>query len=806
MADAQKSKISKPGAKSTSHAAVSRRAELRKNLRKRESKWRAALLRPDLTYSIPIALAFAVLAGLLTAWTREQPLVAPGRVMSDTRVVRAEFRVEDAAALETNQRNARQNTARVYNASPAIFDEIENALTRLPTALADAQTLDEVAPEIRQTFQLTDAELAALRTEAIEGDASQAWRSRVDDLIEQLYATPLLSNETYQLEQTSGSRQWIEIRVPNREPARLLKGRAINIASAQLATGLRQAVLQAGFTEPLASMIAGYLARHVNDPNGARPTFTFDAQATTTAQDAAASAVEPQYIDYPEGDVIYRRGERLSRDDYALLLAEHRAFDDEATLGAVWTPRFAAVGESLLITIGLSLYIAGFCRRIRRNPLRVLAVAAMLLGALALASVIAVQSPALIPLAAAAPTAFVAGILVIAYDRGTALAIGSLHAALVVVALNQPATMMIPALAGVVAVAWTLNDVRHRNDLVRAGLVTGLTLAASVAAVSLLQKPITPLIWREIVIDASWAMGAGVAIGVITLALLPTIERVFDIITGMTLIELRDPKQPLLRELQQRAPGTYNHSLAVANIAETAAEAVGANSLHLYVGALYHDIGKMNKPDYFVENQSGGFNRHSKLSPAMSLLVIVGHVKDGVEMAREYNLPRSLHHYIESHHGTTLVEYFFHQAQKQANESDSSGPDEMEYRYPGPKPRTREAAILMLSDAVESATRALKEPAPARIEALVRQLARKRLEDGQFDECDLTLRELQTIESSIIKSLTSIYHARLAYPDSKAEGRRASAVTEQPNGAETPKTDDFDPKSTQFEKTMSQSA
>ncbi len=799
MADAQKSKITKGAAKSTSHAAVSRRAELRKNLRKPESRWRTILLRPDLTYSIPIALVFAILAGVLTAWVREQPLVEPGQYMTQTRSVRVPFRVENVAALEDKQRNARQNTARVYVAAPAVFDEIENGLTRLPTALADAQTLDSVASEIRETFQLTDAELAALRTEAVAGDASQAWRSKVEALVEQLYATPLLDNEAYQLEQTSGSRQWIEIRVPGRDPARLLKGRTINLASAQLATTLRQAVLQAGFAEPVASMIAGYLARN------AKPTFIFDARATSAAQDASAAAVEPEYITYSVGHVIYDSGDRLTRDEYSLLLAEHKAYGDEIPKAALWGPRLGAMAESLLITIGLSLYIAAFCMRIRRNPLRVLAVAAMLLGALALAGVIAIQSPALIPLAASAPTAFVAGILVIAYNRGTALAIGSLHAALVVVALDQPATMMIPALAGVVAVTWTLNDVRHRNDLVRAGLATGATLAVAVAAVALMDRPLSPGLWRTLLIDSSWALGAGVAIGVVTLALLPTIERVFDIITGMTLIELRDPKQPLLRELQQRAPGTYNHSLAVANIAENAAEAVGAKSLHLYVGALYHDIGKMNKPDYFVENQSGGYNRHSKLSPAMSLLVIVGHVKDGIELAREYVLPRSLHHYIESHHGTTLVEYFFHQAQKQADEAKSSAPDEMEYRYPGPKPRTKEAAILMLTDAVESATRALKEPAPARIEALVRQLARKRLEDGQFDECDLTLRELQVIESSIIKSLTSIYHSRIAYPgaDTKSESRRTSAAGEQP---EAPKTDDFDPKSTQFEKTMSQSA
>lgn len=801
MADGSRSKVSKTGAKSssTAHSAVSRRAELRKNLRKREPRWRSWLLRPDLTYSLPILIAFVLLAGALTAWTREQPLVEPGRIMTETHVIRTEFQVEDSSRLEADQRNARQNTPRVYNAVGAVFEEYQNTLTRLPTALADAKSVDQVAPELRQTFNLTDADLAALQAQTAAEDGQRQWNARVNALIDQLYVMPLLDNEPYQLEQTSGSRQWIEVRVPGRAPARLLKSRTINLESAQLATTLRQAVLQAGFQDPIATMITGYLARNP------KATFILDPQATAMAQDIAAAAVEPQYITYPAGDVIYRRGDRLTREAYSLLLEERAAHLANADVEHIWSPRIAAVAGAALVATGLSLYIAVFCRRIRRNPLRVLSVAIMLLAALALGAVIGVQSPALLPLASTAPTIFIAAILVIAYDRPTALAIGALHAALVVVALDQPATTFITALAGVFAISWSLNNVRHRNDLVRAGLITGFTLAFAVATVAVLERPMAPGLWREILIDSSWALGVGIAINIVTLAMLPTIEKVFDIITGMTLIELRDPKQPLLRELQQRAPGTYNHSLAVANIAETAAEAVGANSLHLYVGALYHDIGKMNKPDYFVENQTGGFNRHSKLSPAMSLLVIVGHVKDGAELAREYNLPRSLHHYIESHHGTTLVEYFYHQAQKQAGDSETAAPDEIEYRYPGPKPRTREAAILMLADAVESATRALKEPAPARIEALVRQIARKRLEDGQFDECDLTLRELQTIEASIIKSVTSIYHSRIAYPGGETrDGRRATAVNEPP--ADAGKPDDFDPKSSQFEKTMSQSA
>ncbi len=204
-----------------------------------------------------------------------------------------------------------------------------------------------------------------------------------------------------------------------------------------------------------------------------------------------------------------------------------------------------------------------------------------------------------------------------------------------------------------------------------------------------------------------------------------------------------------------------------------AAEAINADSLLTYVGALYHDVGKMNKPEYFVENQQGGPNRHDRLSPAMSLLIVVGHVKDGMELAREFRLPPRIQHFIESHHGTTLVEYFYHRARQQAlaraaiegeDDAESAVPDDFEYRYPGPRPRTREAAILMIADASESAARSIGEPTPAKIESLVREIANRRLRDGQFDDCELTLKDLAAIVESISRSLISMHHARVQYP------------------------------------------
>jgi len=254
--------------------------------------------------------------------------------------------------------------------------------------------------------------------------------------------------------------------------------------------------------------------------------------------------------------------------------------------------------------------------------------------------------------------------------------------------------------------------------------------------------------------------------GFLMTGLLPFIERLFDVQTDISLLELGDAAHPLLQKLSQHAPGTYNHSISVAALAETAAEAIGANGLLTRVGGYFHDIGKILKPAYFVENQREKANQHESLMPAMSTLVIIAHVKDGNDLARQHRLPKSIVDFIEQHHGTTLVEYFYRQAEKRRDEDPNGGEvDETSYRYPGPKPQNRETAVMMLADAAEGACRTLVEPTPARIDSLVHEMAMKRLLDGQFEECGLTLKELNTVEESLAKSLAAVYHGRIKYPD-----------------------------------------
>jgi len=261
--------------------------------------------------------------------------------------------------------------------------------------------------------------------------------------------------------------------------------------------------------------------------------------------------------------------------------------------------------------------------------------------------------------------------------------------------------------------------------------------------------------------------------GFLLTGVLPLVERCFSFVTDISLLELADGSHPLLQELVRRAPGTYTHCMTVATLAETSAEAIGANPLLVRVGSYFHDIGKMMKPHYFIENQAGE-NRHDALEPALSTLIIIGHVKDGLALAQQYHLPKPIIDFIASHHGTTLVEYFYREAMR-IHESSGQTNDDLEacFRYPGPKPQTRELGILMMADAVESTSRSLANPTPGSLRKLVHDLLMKRLLDGQFEESGLTLTELHVIEESLCKSLIALFHARIKYAEAGPEAKAA---------------------------------
>ncbi|RMG03781.1 MAG: HDIG domain-containing protein [Planctomycetota bacterium] len=396
------------------------------------------------------------------------------------------------------------------------------------------------------------------------------------------------------------------------------------------------------------------------------------------------------------------------------------------------------------------------------------------------------------------PLLLFAQTLAIAYNQELALLFSAVLVFLLALALGFGVGAWLVWMGTLAVAVIQLNRIRNRTKLLYVGMIAAVASALLRLAVAFLNDtPIDEVLLEEIGWQSLWI----VLSGFLMTGLLPFVERAFGVLTDMSLLELTDLSHPLLQELARRAPSTYNHSINVGAIAEAAAESIGARGLLVRVGAYFHDIGKMLKPDYFIENQEPGENRHETLEPQLSSLVIIAHVKDGAELARRHGLPEPIIDFIEQHHGTTLVEYFYGQARaKNETENREAGVDETSFRYPGPPPQTKETAVLMLADALESATRALKEPSPARIETLVREIAGRKLEQGQFDESNLTLRELRTIEDSIIKSLVAMYHGRIKYPERKTPeksgasrpgetGKDGSPRAEQ-TGAEQPTTTD----------------
>jgi len=302
---------------------------------------------------------------------------------------------------------------------------------------------------------------------------------------------------------------------------------------------------------------------------------------------------------------------------------------------------------------------------------------------------------------------------------------------------------------------------RERTALIKAGLLLGAVNGAAVLAIHSIFGGET-LADRPVFLVAC-AFGGGILVAVTVSFLLPLLEAAFDILTDVRLLELSNLNNPLLRRLAVEAPGSYNHSVIVGTLAEAAAEAIGANALFCRVAAYYHDVGKMLKPAYFVENMKDGSNRHDRLSPHLSALIIASHVKEGYELARSYGLPRQVLEIIPQHHGTRRINFFYEKARR-SGEGPAPDIPESDFRYPGPKPQTREAAVFMLSDSIEAAARTLEAPSPARFKGLIRTIISDVVLDNQFDECDLTFADLDKASTAFLRTLSSIYHHRIDYP------------------------------------------
>ena len=511
---------------------------------------------------------------------------------------------------------------------------------------------------------------------------------------------------------------------------------------------------------------------------------TIDREATTASQERAIAQMDPPIVSVKEGDVILKMGSKVTESDlekyskYLNLTVEDRNLLPKRifiTLGTFlfsviyitlimpdfWrdTARSGIVSVSILANLGLSRFI------LELGGTELFGENAVLVGLL----------PSLLPVAFAS--------MIVMTTVGprmatlTALMTSIFHASMQNAGIDAFATGFSSALMG----AFFCREVRLRGAALKAGAIAGLTAAVMLVGIGFASGSGA----FASINQAAVSLLVGVFTGALVLGAMPLIENGFKVATDATLFELTDFNHPLLRKMQVEAPGSYHHSLMVANLSENAAIAVGANPILCRAASLFHDIGKMTQPHYFTENQGDFDNPHDRKNPSMSALIIKSHIKEGIDMAREHKLPKILRDVIRQHHGTTLVKYFYHQAQEKMKQetlglgdAESDKPDESTYRYDGPKPRFKESAIIFFADSVEAAARSLPKVTQHSVEELLENIFNDRLEDGQLDECPLTLEEVSKIKQSFVKTTLNMLHSRIEYPsEDKNNGRRKDTST-----------------------------
>jgi len=489
-----------------------------------------------------------------------------------------------------------------------------------------------------------------------------------------------------------------------------------------------------------------------------RPNKFLDEEATGGEIELAKENVDKVII--RKGENIIREGEVITGDRLELL-RELGILTEESRFDFVLYTGVAAV--VLVIELLIIAYILAFNRKLLAQPKRLLMVHIIFIFTLIISRAVQGISIYLIPIAASSM------LLSILLESRLALLINLCLTILVSIITGNNIIFIAMALVGGTVGAFSVINTQQRANIFVAGIVISIINMITIVGIGFINSSEV----METLTSGFYGLLNGLFCSVLTVGSLPAWESVFNIVTPLKLLELSNPNQPLLKKLLIEAPGTYHHSIIVGNLSESAADALGVNSLLARAGAFYHDIGKTKRPYFFKENQLTCDNPHDKLDPYLSSTIIMDHIKDGVELAKKYKLPVEIRDFIEQHHGTTLVAYFFHEAK---TERDGSNIDEKDFRYMGPKPQTKETAIVMLADSVEAAVRSLSSPTREKVEELIEKIIQNRLEDGQLDESNITLKELGKIKKSFLKVILSIFHERIEYPDSDIQKENGDKV------------------------------
>lgn len=478
-----------------------------------------------------------------------------------------------------------------------------------------------------------------------------------------------------------------------------------------------------------------------------RPNLVLDTERVQEAVAQAEQAVQPVQI--IQGEIIIRKGD-VVRPEHISLMRD---------VGLLKTGRDygAAAGRTLLVLAVVALmgvYLRQNRLQVLENPAHMGLVGSVVVMVLLLGRLFSMLAwPEAVYLN---PSALVGLLLTLLLDPKVATMATVVTAVLLGVISDFSWAVGILALVGGLTAVLSVSKVSQRGDSMRAGSIVGGVNVLLMVALGLVGKD------SGLLIHSYLGLLSGVLASIVAIGVLPYLESAFKITSPIRLLELSNPNHPLLRRLMLEAPGTYHHSILVGNLAEAAAEAVGADGLLARVGSHYHDIGKLKRPYFFVENQVGKDNPHDKMAPSLSTLIVTSHVKDGLELASEYKLPDVVTQFIAQHHGTDLVRFFYHRA---TEASEDSSVEEKDFRYPGPKPQGKEVAIVSLADAVEAAVRSLTKPTPGKIEGLVRKIIKDRLNSGQLDESDLTFQDMDRIANAFVKVIMGMFHTRVEYPE-----------------------------------------
>jgi cyclic-di-AMP phosphodiesterase PgpH len=629
--------------------------------------------------------------------------------------------------------------------------------------LVASQVPPQYSTAVGATGQVLDGVLQFLTfTERLRDDDEQPLTARVNLLLEN---TPDLNRPLARTALTLNGQQWLQAKEAARTLVEDVMAEPVfPDRLEQVRAGVHGRAESLPVATPAARLMGTVVAINLI------PNQVYNVQETDEARKREMERVATQYETIRRGDLVVRQGEEVTEEH----LVKLRGLGLIQERPDPWT----AISRILLgfgLVAVFCLYLHQFHPTVFRSTNSLLLIAVVVCGSLLLFRIGSTalglrfsgdQLGFIGMLSSATGAMLIAALLCpqIAVFVGVALAM--LTSVLVGSELKFAILSIVSSLAGVQAVT----NIRNRAGILRAGVSLSCVnvvaaLVAHGATQSGLSEEMAPTMLPALVGQtATWATIGGFGSVLLFVLFAAWLERPFRLTTHLTLLELSDPSHPLLRRLAMEAPGTYAHSIIVGNLSEAGAEAIGADGLFCRIASYYHDVGKIIRPHFFIENQVGGDNQHNHINPSLSSLVVTAHVRDGVELAEEHRLPPPIINIIREHHGTCLIKYFYHRAMTQGGTEEPTPGLEYQFRYEGPRPQTKESGIIMIADSAEAASRTLEKPTPSRIRDLIDRIVRDRLADGQLDDCELTFKDLEKIISAMTRALTSLRHARIEYP------------------------------------------